>query len=92
VDYGILYTQRALNDLAEIIVDIAEGDADAARFGSSLLDHVDLLATCDTFICQRDSQPSTHLHWLNFRAIVQYKSIASASCRFSMYSPSVCAT
>jgi len=45
VDYRLLYTQRALNDLAEIIGHIAEDDADAAsRFGSSLLDHVDLLA------------------------------------------------
>jgi toxin ParE1/3/4 len=44
VDYRLLYTQRALNDLAEIIGQIAEDDADAAsRFGSSLLDHVDLL-------------------------------------------------
>jgi plasmid stabilization system protein ParE len=45
VDYRLLYTQRALNDLAEIIGHIGEDDADAAsRFGASLLDHVDLLA------------------------------------------------
>jgi plasmid stabilization system protein ParE len=45
VDYRLLYTQRALNDLAEIIGRIAEDDADSAsRFGNSLLDHVDLLA------------------------------------------------
>ncbi len=45
MDYRLLYTQRALNDLAEIIGRIAEDDADAAsRFGKSLLDHVDLLA------------------------------------------------
>ena len=45
MDYRLLYTQRALNDLAEIIGHIAEDDADAAsRFGGSLLDHVDLLA------------------------------------------------
>jgi toxin ParE1/3/4 len=45
VDYRLLYTQRALNDLAEIVGHIAEDDADAAsRFGGSLLDHVDLLA------------------------------------------------
>ena len=45
MDYRLLYTQRALNDLAEIIGHIAEDEADAAsRFGSSLLDHVDLLA------------------------------------------------
>ncbi len=44
MDYRLLYTQRALNDFAEIIGHIAEDDADAAsRFGSSLLDHVDLL-------------------------------------------------
>jgi plasmid stabilization system protein ParE len=44
VDYRLLYTQRALNDLAEIVGHIAEVDADAAsRFGGSLLDHVDLL-------------------------------------------------
>ena len=45
MDYRLLYTQRALNDLAEIIGHIAEDDAEAAsRFGGSLLDHVDLLA------------------------------------------------
>ena len=44
MDYRILYTQRALNDLAEIIGHIAKDDAEAApHFGSSLLDHVDLL-------------------------------------------------
>jgi plasmid stabilization system protein ParE len=44
VDYRLLYTQRALNDLAQIIAHIAEDDADtASRFGSSLLDHIDLL-------------------------------------------------
>ena len=44
MDYRLLYTQRALNDLAEIIGHIAEDDAEgASRFGSSLLDHVDLL-------------------------------------------------
>ncbi|MGA9510387.1 MAG: type II toxin-antitoxin system RelE/ParE family toxin [Candidatus Sulfotelmatobacter sp.] len=43
MDYRLLYTQRALNDLAEIIGHIAD-DADAAsRFGSSLFDHIDLL-------------------------------------------------
>jgi plasmid stabilization system protein ParE len=45
VDYNILFTQRALNDLAEIIGHIAEDDGEAAmRFGSALLDHVDLLS------------------------------------------------
>jgi plasmid stabilization system protein ParE len=45
VDYRLHCTQRALNDLTEIIGHIAEDNADAAsRFGSSLLDHVDLLA------------------------------------------------
>jgi plasmid stabilization system protein ParE len=44
VDYRLLFTQRALNDLAEIIGHIAEDDGDAAsRFGNSLLDHVELL-------------------------------------------------
>jgi plasmid stabilization system protein ParE len=44
VDYRLRFTQRALNDLAEIIGHIAEDDVEAAvRFGNSLLDHVDLL-------------------------------------------------
>jgi plasmid stabilization system protein ParE len=44
VDFRLFYTQRALNDLAEILGHIAEDDAEAAsRFGTSLLDHVDLL-------------------------------------------------
>lgn len=45
MDYHLLYSQRALNDLAEIIGRVAEDDAEAAfRFGTGLLDHVDLLA------------------------------------------------
>lgn len=45
MDYRLLYTQKALNDLAEIVGHIAEDDAEAAsRFGSSLLDHIDLLS------------------------------------------------
>jgi len=45
VDYRILFTQRALSDLAEIVGFIAEDDAEAAvQFGSALLDHVDLLS------------------------------------------------
>lgn len=45
MDYRILFTQRALSDLAEIIGFIAEDDAEAAaQFGSTLLDHVDLLS------------------------------------------------
>ena len=44
MDYRLLYTQRALSDLAEIIGHIAEDDDEAAsRFGNALLDHVDLL-------------------------------------------------
>ena len=44
MDYRLLYTQRALSDLAEIIGHIAEDDDEAAtRFGKSLLDHVELL-------------------------------------------------
>jgi plasmid stabilization system protein ParE len=45
VDFRFLFTQRAQNDLAEIIGHIAEDDADAAsRFGNSLLDHIELLS------------------------------------------------
>ncbi|MBZ5703290.1 MAG: type II toxin-antitoxin system RelE/ParE family toxin [Acidobacteriia bacterium] len=44
MDYRLFFTQRALNDLAEIIGRIAEDDDEAAaRFGNALLDHVDLL-------------------------------------------------
>lgn len=44
MDFRLLYTQRALSDLAEIIGHIAEDDAKAAeRFGKSLLDHIELL-------------------------------------------------
>jgi len=44
MDYRLFFTQRALGDLAEIIGYIAEDDDEAAlRFGSALLDHVDLL-------------------------------------------------
>lgn len=45
MDYRLLYTQKALNDLAEIVTHIAEDDAQAAsRFGNSLAEHVELLA------------------------------------------------
>lgn len=45
MDYRLVYSQRSLSDLAEIIGRIAEHDADAAsRFGAGLLDHVELLA------------------------------------------------
>jgi toxin ParE1/3/4 len=44
VDFRLLFAQRALNDLADIIGHIAEDDPEAAeRFGNSLLDHVELL-------------------------------------------------
>ena len=44
MDYRLLYSQKSLNDLDEIFGHIAEEDAEAAsRFGTSLLDHVDLL-------------------------------------------------
>lgn len=44
MDFRLQYTQRALNDLAEIIGYVAEDDPDAAsRFGNNLLDHLDLL-------------------------------------------------
>jgi len=45
VDYRLVYTKRALDDLAEIIGHIAENDGQAAsRFGSSLIAHVELVA------------------------------------------------
>jgi plasmid stabilization system protein ParE len=45
MDYRLLFTQRALTDLAELINHIAEDDGEAAsRFGSSLLDHIELLS------------------------------------------------
>jgi plasmid stabilization system protein ParE len=45
VDYRLLFTQRALDDLAEIIGHIAEEDSEsAAHFGSTLLDHIELLS------------------------------------------------
>ena len=45
MDYRLCYTQRALNDLAEIVGYIADDDPQAAsRFGNSLLDYLDLLA------------------------------------------------
>jgi plasmid stabilization system protein ParE len=44
VDYRLLFTQRALSDLSEIVAHIAEDDEEvASRFGEALLDHVDLL-------------------------------------------------
>ena len=44
MDFRLLFTQKALKDLAEIIGYIAEDDPQAAeRFGNSLLDHVQLL-------------------------------------------------
>lgn len=44
MDFQLLFTQKALNDFAEIIGHIGEDDAEAAeRFGHSLLDHVELL-------------------------------------------------
>jgi len=44
VDYRLLFTQKALDDFAEIIGHAAEDDAEAAlRFGTALLDHVELL-------------------------------------------------
>jgi len=44
VDFKLTYTQRALRNLAEIIEHIAIDDALAAsRFGTSLLDHLELL-------------------------------------------------
>ena len=45
MDYRLLFTQRALDDFAEIIGRIAEDDGEAAsRFGNTLLDHIELLS------------------------------------------------
>lgn len=44
MDLRILFTEKALDDLAEILRHIAEDDGEAAeRFGISLLDHIELL-------------------------------------------------
>lgn len=44
MDYRIYFTQRALDDLAEMVEHIAEDDSEAAaRFGDALLDHAELL-------------------------------------------------
>ena len=44
MDYRLLFTQRALSDLSEIVGHVAQDDAEvASRFGEALLDHVDLL-------------------------------------------------
>ena len=44
MDYRLLFTQRALSDLSQIVGHIAQDDDNAAsRFGGALLDHVDLL-------------------------------------------------
>ena len=46
MDYRVVYTQKALRDLEEIVGHIAADDSHyyASRFGNSLLDHVDLLS------------------------------------------------
>jgi plasmid stabilization system protein ParE len=60
VDYRLFFTQRALDDLAEIIAYIAEYDLDApSRFGSSLLDHVDLLRRFPRMATRGSSKFST---------------------------------
>ena len=46
MDYRLVFTKRALNDLNQVIGRIADVDKDidaAFHFGSALLDHVDLL-------------------------------------------------
>ncbi|HEX4137773.1 MAG TPA: type II toxin-antitoxin system RelE/ParE family toxin [Bryobacteraceae bacterium] len=44
MDYRVLFSQKALNDLSEIVGYVAWDDAEAAsRFGDALLDHVNLL-------------------------------------------------
>lgn len=42
MDYRLLFAQRALADLSEIVGHIAEDEV-ASRFGEALLDHVGLL-------------------------------------------------
>ncbi|HWZ42096.1 MAG TPA: hypothetical protein VNW97_01395 [Candidatus Saccharimonadales bacterium] len=44
MDYRLLYSQKALSDLAEIIGHIADAEA-ASRFGGALLNHVHLLTS-----------------------------------------------
>lgn len=45
MDYRILFTQRALSDLAEIIGFVTEDNPEAAtQFRTALLDHIDLLS------------------------------------------------
>ena len=44
MDYRLLFRQRALSDLSEIVGHIAQDDEEfASRFAGALLDHVDLL-------------------------------------------------
>lgn len=44
MDYRVLFSQKALNDLSEIVGYVAWDDAEAAsRFGDALLDYVNLL-------------------------------------------------
>lgn len=44
MDYRVLFSQRALNDVSVIVGHLARDDDEAAsRFGETLLDHVDLL-------------------------------------------------
>ena len=44
MDYQVLYTDRSLVDLEELIGWIAiDGSSAASRFGTTLLDHIDLL-------------------------------------------------
>jgi plasmid stabilization system protein ParE len=45
VDYRVVFTQRALSDLAEIVGRIAEDDdAAASKFGNALIEHIELLS------------------------------------------------
>jgi plasmid stabilization system protein ParE len=45
MDFRLIYSEKALADIEAILDEIAADDPDAAsRFGSSLLDHIDLLA------------------------------------------------
>jgi hypothetical protein len=70
VDSQLFDTQRELNDLAEIVGRIAEDDAEAAtRFGTSLLDHLDLLPP--------------FLGWAAFASVPKYASWCTAQSWFT---------
>ena len=74
MDYRIFYAQRALNDLADIVSRIAEDDDLAAsRFGTALLDHVDLLGRFPLMGSRARKRP--HVRKLVHSPIVVYYKI-----------------